>query len=75
MMNEYIAKINSIREKLFPSSYGKYTAEQTKVALKAYEIYLKAEGVGEIKGTLGQLEPLFTAFIEGLTEAANAKKP
>jgi|WetSurMetagenome_2_1015567.scaffolds.fasta_scaffold00224_9 hypothetical protein len=75
MTNEHITKIKSIREELFPASYGAYTAEQTRAALDVYEFSLKAEGVSEIEETLGQLAPLLTVFIEGLTEAASAKKP
>jgi hypothetical protein len=72
-IDKHVEMVRIIRRRLFPNDAP--TADQITVALAVYESALKAEGVGEIKETLGQLAPLFTAFVEGLTEAANAKKP
>jgi hypothetical protein len=72
-IDKHVEMVCIIRKRLFPNNAP--TAEHMMTALAVYESALKAEGVGEIKETLGQLAPLFTAFVEGLTEAANSKKP
>lgn len=75
-IDEYVKKVKEIRNTLFvDDSVPSNASDEVMTALAVYESALKAEGVGEIKETLGQLTPLFTAFVEGLTEAASAKKP
>lgn len=75
-IDEHVKKVKEIRATLFVNdNVPPNASDEVMTALAVYESALKAEGVGEIKETLGQLAPLFTAFIEGLTEAASAKKP
>lgn len=74
-IDDHVNMIKTIRTSLFVNDASMDNpAQEVYAALAVYEFALKVEGVGEIKETLSAFTPLFTAFVEGLQEAAAADK-